>query len=246
MGVLEHVDGHLRRAAELPRQRPFGAGAVAQDAAEDLGVLGLDAPGGARDLLDLGLAIDREQAHAELEGARDVALLLDRVAEGDAVGRGAGGEHHLDLGDRGGVEAGAEQRQRAQDLGRGIGLDGVEHARVGQRPGELGVVAAHDLEVEHHAGPVLAAALQEFADALRHGALPSKGSIGREAPWLKVQAASRPAQRGRVIAPAVRWRHDERRWALRPRSCLCLEGRSPTARRARWTSLFSRRTLETG
>ena len=39
----------------------------------------------ARDLLDLGLAVDREQAHAERIGARDVALLLDRVAEGDAV-----------------------------------------------------------------------------------------------------------------------------------------------------------------
>src|SRR4051794_40670014 len=28
------------------------------------------------------------------------------------------------------------------------------------------------------------------------------------------------------------------RRALRPRSCLCLEGETPTARRARWTSLF--------
>ena len=41
----------------------------------------------AGDLLDLGLAVDREEAHAERVGARDVALLLDRVAEGDAVGR---------------------------------------------------------------------------------------------------------------------------------------------------------------
>src|SRR4051812_46259179 len=46
------------------------------------------------------------------------------------------------------------------------------------------------------------------------------------------------AQRGRVIAPAVRWRHERRRRALRPRSCHCLDGRTPTARRARWTSLF--------
>src|SRR3954471_6926607 len=28
------------------------------------------------------------------------------------------------------------------------------------------------------------------------------------------------------------------RLSLRPRSCLCLEGETPTARRARWTSLF--------
>ena len=40
VGVLEHVDRHLGHAAELPRQRPFGAGAVAQDAAEHLDVLG--------------------------------------------------------------------------------------------------------------------------------------------------------------------------------------------------------------
>ena len=41
----------------------------------------------AGDLLDLGLAVDREQADAQREGARNVALLLDGVAIGDAVGR---------------------------------------------------------------------------------------------------------------------------------------------------------------
>ena len=107
--MLEHVGRHLGHAAELARQRPFGAGAVAQDAAEHLG-----AGRGAGDLLDLGLAVDREEADAELEGARDVTLLLDRVAERDAVGRSAGRERHLDLGDRGGVEARAERgEQRA-------------------------------------------------------------------------------------------------------------------------------------
>ena len=45
-------------------------------------------PGGhAGDLLDLGLAVHREEADAQLEGARDVALLLDGVAIGDAVRR---------------------------------------------------------------------------------------------------------------------------------------------------------------
>src|SRR5664279_6646508 len=79
---------------------------VRQDAAEH-------ARAGRRagDLLDLGLAVDRVEADAEREGARDVAFLLDRVAVADAVGRGAGGEHHLGLGDRGGVEAGAELGQ---------------------------------------------------------------------------------------------------------------------------------------
>ena len=34
MRVLEHVDRHRGLAAELARQRPFGADAVGQDAAE--------------------------------------------------------------------------------------------------------------------------------------------------------------------------------------------------------------------
>jgi hypothetical protein len=85
---------------------------------------------GARDLVDFLFAIDREQAHAELEGARDVALLLDRVAEGDALGRGAGIERQLDLGDGGRVEARAQRGQQAQDLRRRVGLHGVEDARV--------------------------------------------------------------------------------------------------------------------
>src|SRR5262249_36104657 len=52
---LEDVGRIIRLAAELARQRPFRARAVAMDAADHA------APGrGARDLLDLGLAIDRE------------------------------------------------------------------------------------------------------------------------------------------------------------------------------------------
>ena len=145
-GVLQHVHGHGRLAAELARQRPFRPDAVGQDAAEH--------PGAGRragDLLDLGLAVDRVEADAEREGARDVALLLDRVAVGDAVGRGAGREHHLDLGDRGGVEAGAELGQQRQHLRRRVGLHGVEHAGVGQRLGEGIVVVAHDVEVDDEA-----------------------------------------------------------------------------------------------
>ena len=145
-GMLQHVDRHGRLAAELARQRPFGADAVGQDAAEH-------AAAGRRpgDLLDLGLAVDRVEADAEREGARDIALLLDGVAIGDAVGRGAGGEHHLDLGDRGGVEAGAELGQQGQHLRRRVRLHGVEHARVRQRLGEGVVVVAHDVKVDDEA-----------------------------------------------------------------------------------------------
>src|SRR4051794_6197697 len=70
-------------------------------------------------------------------------------------------------------------------------------------------------------------------------ALSQQGSIGRvSAPVDRSGGLTARAQRGRVIASPVRWRHERRRRALRPRSCLCLEGETPTARRARWTSLF--------
>src|SRR5918998_6370105 len=67
---------------------------------------------------------------------------------------------------------------------------------------------------------------------------PPKVQSGSTRALVEVQAADRLAQQVKIIAPAVRWRHDERQWALRPRSCLCLDGVTPTARRARWTSLF--------
>ena len=158
VGMLEHVDRHLGHAAELARQRPFGAGAVAQDAAEhaarrSAGRSTACAPG---DLLDLGLAIDREEAHAELEGARDVALLLDRVAEGDAVGRRAGGERQLDLDHA--RRCRSTSRARPAELstsGSGIRLHGVEHAGVRQSAGELRVVVAHDVEVDDEARAIV-------------------------------------------------------------------------------------------
>ena len=167
--VLQHVHGHRRLAAELARQRPFRPDAVGEDAAEHF-----RAGRRAGDLLDLGLAVDRVKAHAERVGARDVTLLLDRVAIGDAVGRRAGRERHLDLGDRSGVEAGAKLRQEREHFRRRIGLHGVEHAGVGQGLRKHRVVVAHDIEVDDEARPVIAAIAQEVADALSHGALLSK------------------------------------------------------------------------
>src|SRR5262249_3323548 len=64
VGMLEHVDRHLRIAAEFPRQRPFGTGAAEQEAAEHLG-----AGGGAGDLVHFGFAVDREKPDAERKGA---------------------------------------------------------------------------------------------------------------------------------------------------------------------------------
>ena len=71
MGALEHARRHLRRAAELARQRPLRSRAVAQNPAEDL-----RSRRGAGDLIDLGVAIDSEKPDAERIGAGDVLLLL--------------------------------------------------------------------------------------------------------------------------------------------------------------------------
>ena len=165
--MVENLDRHLRIAAELPRQRPFGAGTAEQKAAEDLG-----AGGGASDLFHLCLAVDREQTDAERESARDVTFLLDRIAEGDALGRGAGGEHHLDLGDRGGVEAGAKRDQERQQFRRRVRLDGIKHPAVRQRLGKGAIVVAHDVEIDDEARTIVqavfAAAAQEVVDALGH------------------------------------------------------------------------------
>ncbi len=111
MGVLEHPPGHVRRTAEFARQRPFRARAVAQDAAEHF-----SPRGGARDLLDLRLAINRKEADPERIGAGDVLFLLDRVAEADAVGRRPRGDRQFDLGQRGGVETRTEPGEQIENL----------------------------------------------------------------------------------------------------------------------------------
>ena len=185
------------------------------------------AGGGTGDLLDLGLAVDREQANPQLKGARDVALLLDGVAIGDAVGGRAGGEHHLDLCDRGGVEAGAEPGQKRQHLRRRICLHRVEHARVGQSLREGIVVVPHHVEVDHEASlgvePAFAAVAQELTDARGHGALPHTARGRRIAP---VNAGFRPLR-------GARWMRARRQGFENPRKLPWLGlGRPRTARPA--------------
>src|SRR6266849_7670796 len=172
VGVFKHVDRHRQVAAELARERPLGPGAVEQEAAEHS-----RARRGPGNLLDLRLAIDREYPDSESEGAGDVTLLLDGVAIRNAVGRSARGKRHLDLGDRSGIETGAEAGKQRQHFRRRVRLDGVEHPRVRQRAGERPVIVAYHLKIDDEARSVVLAAAQKLMDALRHGALPTgKGS----------------------------------------------------------------------
>ena len=69
MRVLQNVGGIDRLAAEFARQRPFGAGAVADDPANHPA-----AGRGAGDLLDLGLAVDGKERDAERKGGGDLAF----------------------------------------------------------------------------------------------------------------------------------------------------------------------------
>ena len=130
----------------------------------------------------------REEPDAKLEGARNVALLLDRVAERDPVGRGAGRQHLLDLHHRGRVEAGAHAGQEVEHLWGRIGLYGIEHPGIRQSFGKRSIIVAHDIEVEHHARSVITARTEEIADTIGHGGIPLRGWI-RDLSETKGEAA---------------------------------------------------------
>ncbi len=179
---------------------------------------------GARHLLDLGLAIDREQGHAEPEGGGDLGLFLDGVAVGNAVGRGAGSEHVMGLGQRGDVEAAAEPGEELQDFRRRIGLHGVEHLGVRQRLGEVLVVLTDHVEVDDQARSVIGTILQEFADACGH------------ATKLPIRPVAQPPKVNLLRRALIR----TMRMRLRRRDC-CLgpdEGNPVPHCWQRWTSPF--------
>ena len=63
MGVQQHFGRHVRVTAELAAQRPFGPGAIGEDAAEHPRTRC-----GARNLFDFFNAIDREHRNAVADG----------------------------------------------------------------------------------------------------------------------------------------------------------------------------------
>src|SRR4029077_14710540 len=116
------------------------------------------------------------------EGAGDVALLLDGVAIGNAVGHRAGRQHGLDLHDRGSVEAGTEIGEQLQDLRRRVGLHGIIDPRIRQGAGEGTIILGNDVEIDDEAGSVLTTLTQESAytighlSTLRPCAIPGEGT----------------------------------------------------------------------
>src|SRR5262249_33986608 len=146
LGLAQQVLGHLGRTAELLAERPFGAAAIDQHAAEYA-----RAGSGAGELVQFGFAVEGKQPPPPLVGPGDVLLLLDGVAEGNAVEGHAGGLHQLDLAAACGVELGTEPRQARQDLRRRVGLHGVEDMRRRQKLAHAPVVVLDHVEVDHQA-----------------------------------------------------------------------------------------------
>ena len=111
VGHVEHVGRH--RPAQQPNWAiaAFGPGAVREDAAEDARA------GAARAIFSTSSAL-QSTARSERPAQRRARhrVLSDRIAVGDAGGRGAGCEHHLDLRHRGGVKAGAERGEERRAL----------------------------------------------------------------------------------------------------------------------------------
>ena len=159
--MAQHVDGHRRHAAELARQRPLGAFAVGQHAAEHA-----RARRRARNLLDLLDAVDGEEADAERKGAGDVPLLLDGVAEGDTVSGCPRIKRHLDFGNRRGVEGRAHRSEQAQDLGRRVRFHRVIDSGIGESLLEGAEIVAHDVEVDDEARAIRTSGGEEVEDAL--------------------------------------------------------------------------------
>jgi hypothetical protein len=172
--VDEHIDRHLRNAAELARKRPFGAFAVGQHPAEHAG------PGcGTGDLLDFLVAVDGKQRHAERVGTGNVAFFLDGVAIGYTIGSRSRLHRHLDFGDGRAIEVGTHIGEQPQDFRRRIGLHRIEDRAVGQRLAERLEIVADHVEVNDQARTIGAAGANEIENACsRHRVLRSRPFTG--------------------------------------------------------------------
>ncbi len=168
MRVNQNVDSHLRYAAELARQRPFRTFAIRQNAAEHA-----RAGSCTGNLLNFLMAVHGEEIDAERMGARNIAFLLDGVAEGDTVGSRTRIERHLDFSHGGAIEVGAERSKQLQDFGSRVCLHGIIDRAVRQGVPERVEIVAHDVEINHEARAFGTSGLDEVENACsRHRCIP--------------------------------------------------------------------------
>ncbi|MNR02428.1 hypothetical protein D3C85_1182780 [compost metagenome] len=146
LGEDQQVQGHVRVAAELARQRPVGrGGAFGEDAHIDLG-----AGGGLGDVAQVGFGVGGEQAHALLVEVADVPGFLDGVAVADALRADTGLHHLVQLVDGGDVEVRPLVTQQLGDLGGRVGLHCVVDLGEGEAAHQLIVGIGDGLLVDHH------------------------------------------------------------------------------------------------
>ena len=138
-GEPEDVHGLADRTAVLAGQRPVGAVAGGDQAAQDR-----RAGRGLGDLADLRRRVHDEQADTEARPTRDVVAPLDRVGVDEVVGRRAGGEAGAHLGRAGDVEVAAAADDRGEHLRVRVGLDRVVDRDAGQRRRQLAQAVGDD------------------------------------------------------------------------------------------------------
>ncbi len=196
LGAQHELDGHGRGAAEFARERPLRAHIVHQHAAAD-------ARAGRRDgdLIELGLRVEGEEAHALVEGMGDVGLLLDRVAVGDPCGIDAEREAEIDLAPARRVEIGAEPVEQLEYLGRRVRFEGIIDLRRLERPADGEIALLDDVEVHHETGRARLHLVEEGGDLGRDVA-------ARSLRLHHAKARRRPLARLRTRAQRLGGRRD--------------------------------------
>ncbi len=145
-GLAQQSDRHFRGAAELARERPLGTLASYQDAAEDA-----RSGSGARQLVELVLAVESEKSQPGLIGKGDVLFLFDRIAEGQPVGGDAVSQAQLDLAAARHVEIGALCFEHGDDLRRRVRLHRIKDPGQRQVPAQRVVGPADRVEIDDEA-----------------------------------------------------------------------------------------------
>ena len=146
-GFAQKDRRHGRIAAELARERPVGEFRVGENAAKHPRPRRRP-----RNLVEFAFAVECEQADAIAEGCRDRRLRLDRVAEGETIGRDSHREAALDLAFAGEIERGVEAGQARDEVFCRIGFHRIENARRGQAGPQAPILFRDDIEIDDEAG----------------------------------------------------------------------------------------------
>ena len=202
-GPAQQALGDLDLAAEFLRQRPIGPFALRRQSAEDP-ALGR----GARQFLQLALAVEREQVDAGPLRAGDVLLFLDGMTEGHAAGIDLQARTGFHLGHARDVEEGSFLGQGPDDCVGRVRFYRIVDVDIRQRVLQRLIAFDDKVEVKHQKrglGPRLREKLRYFfahtGSAERPGLLPvtlvrarastqrkTGGMFGRQT----VRAARRP------------------------------------------------------